>query len=621
MSPSPLTSRRRFLRTASALLLAGVAAPALAAPSAMLEISTPMAPPEWALLERELLKANAEACEAFFARYFDERGYLLAVERWGANDGPDDAIENVNDWPHLHALGAGDRLLELSKRAFEGNVRQYTAARTKDVPFAREGMYYKEFPVMTDWQHLSEGLSVFNLLGLSDPKDARYRDRVKRFSGFYLGEDPGAPNYDPRLKIIRSMITGSRGPMLRKATPLDWAGDPYEVKGFFMEHGEESYEQTLRHYDEYGDVVGDAPLNLQSTSLVLNAYMLDQEPKYRDWIIGYVDAWIARAQANGDVLPSKIGLDGKIGGPKGQWWSGTYGWGFSPVVPQTGKREDRNRVPRAFVGFMNAYLLTGDDKYLDVWRKQNDVINAQQKTVDGKVMAPRMYGPKGWYGYAPGPYRLNGLEIWYLSMRASDRARAPDHPWLTYLDGKDPAFPARILRKDLEQVRAKAQAQRDDHSTPDTRLADAALDINPASVTALIHLMQGGIHIARPPWSPSSPAQGGALLYARLRYFDPERRRAGVPEDVAALVETLTDDGVTVTLVNTNQVSARTVTVQGGGYGEHQVLSAAVGDGPVLSVDASAFTVRLAPGSGARLTLKMKRHANPPSLSFPWDRA
>jgi hypothetical protein len=39
---------------------------------------------------------------------------------------------------------------------------------------------------MTDWQHLSEGLSVFNLLGLSDPHDARYRDRVKRFSGFYM---------------------------------------------------------------------------------------------------------------------------------------------------------------------------------------------------------------------------------------------------------------------------------------------------------------------------------------------------------------------------------------------------------------------------------------------------
>ena len=67
-----------------------------------LSIDSPMTPPAWALMQRELLVAKTKACETFFDKYFDHRGYLKCVERWGGNDGPDDAIENINDWP-LHA--------------------------------------------------------------------------------------------------------------------------------------------------------------------------------------------------------------------------------------------------------------------------------------------------------------------------------------------------------------------------------------------------------------------------------------------------------------------------------------------------------------------------------------
>ena len=61
--------------------------------------------------------------------------------------------------------------------------------------------------------------------------------RARRFAGFYMGEDPEAPNYDPTHKIIRSMQNGSRGPMLRKATALDWVGDPFDVSKFDALHG------------------------------------------------------------------------------------------------------------------------------------------------------------------------------------------------------------------------------------------------------------------------------------------------------------------------------------------------------------------------------------------------
>src|SRR5277367_4844913 len=176
------SSRRSFV-------VGGVAAVALAAtrPSRalaggdVLEVTTPMDAPEWALLERQVIREHTAACEAFFDRYFDDKGFLLCVTRWGGDDGPDDAIENVNDWPHLHAMGGAERIREMYRKAYEGHVRQYTLAKTTDVPFAREGMYYKEFPVMFDWQHNAEGLTVFNLMGLSDPEDAKYRERVRRF--------------------------------------------------------------------------------------------------------------------------------------------------------------------------------------------------------------------------------------------------------------------------------------------------------------------------------------------------------------------------------------------------------------------------------------------------------
>ena len=225
---------------------------------------------------------------------------------------------------------------------------------------------YKEFPVMFDWLHNGEGLGVFNLLRLSDPANPATRERVRRFAGFYMNQDPDAPNYDPEHKIIRSMFNGSRGPLLRLATALDWAGDPIEVGGRLSpRHGERNYEEMLAHFKDYNDIIGDHPLNLAATTLALNAYMLDHETEYREWLLEYVDAWAERTRANGGIIPSKIGLDGRIGGPAGKWYAGVYGWGFSVVVPQTGELAHRSTTHVGLIGFGNAFLLTGDDRYLD----------------------------------------------------------------------------------------------------------------------------------------------------------------------------------------------------------------------------------------------------------------
>jgi hypothetical protein len=576
------------------------------------KIQQPMAPPNWALLERELLKANAAACKEFFARYFDDRGWLLCVERWGGDDGPDDAIENCNDWPILHALGSSDHVLKMYKKAWEGHLRQYTAAKTKDVPFARDGMYYKEFPVMFDWLHNGEGLTVFNLQGLSDPNNVLFGNRVRRYAGFYMDEDPQAKNYDPKHKIIRSLFNGSRGPLLRPATGLDWAGDPIEVKNRFRPgHGENTYKQMVEHFKDYNDVVGDHPSNLQATTLALNAYMLTGQPKYRKWLFEYTDAWLQRMKDNNGIIPTNIGLDGKIGSAAGgKWYGGVYGWGFTVIDPVTKEPKHRSTFQHGFVGFMNAYLLSGgDDKYLAGWRKMFDLVNANKKIINGRVMYPQKYGDKGWYDFQAKPYNPNALEMYYLSMKDVDRKWLPGNAWLNYLAGKNPRYPELALKADFARIRQRNLGMKQDKTTPDTRLADDPMKFNPASVSSLIQLMLGGIH----------PGHRGAILHCRVRYFDPVNRRAGIPKDVAALVEKMTDDSVTLTLVNLSQTESRDVIIQGGAYGEHQLKAIAV-DSVFLPLNSSTVTIRLAPGCGQQLSIGMKRHANRPTLKFPWDR-
>ena len=96
-----------------------------------IHVKTPMVPPAWALLERDLLKYNSLAVDEFAKKFMDERGYLAHTPRWGTLDGPDDAIETYWNWTLLHALGGSDTVLEHFKRGQEGHWRQYNELRTK----------------------------------------------------------------------------------------------------------------------------------------------------------------------------------------------------------------------------------------------------------------------------------------------------------------------------------------------------------------------------------------------------------------------------------------------------------------------------------------------------------
>ena len=573
----------------------------------LVTINTPMAAPEWARLERRLFDAETPAIVEFYNKYYDSRGYVQCVLRWGADDGPDDAFENMAGWPELHALGGSDEVLRLYLQANEGMLRQYTEAKTTQVPAGRNGMYYREFSTQSDWMHHGEGLRIFNRMGLSVPEDARYRDRARRYAGLYMAEDPEAPNYDPKLKLIRSLINGSRGPMLRQATALDWVGDPIDIENFTAGHSERNFDEMLAHYVEYHDVVGDSFLNLVATTLPLNAYLATGESKYKKWIVDYMDAWLERTKRNNGVIPSFVDLDGRSGGATGEWWGNAYGWGFSPVNPVTGRREDRNRIPRAIVGFNNALWVTGDPKYIDAWRAMIDAVNANVRVIDGRTQYPTMYGPDGWYGWQAQPWNVGALEVWYWSMKSADLERANrSNPWLAYLQGQNASYPETALRNDLRTIETRVTRMRADKTTAAQRLADNMMDFNPAAVDGLIRLTLGGL----------PPGRDGGLLNARLRYFDPALRRAGLPESVAALVSEMTDTRTVVTLVNLDTSMPRTVVVQGGAYGEHRIESAEVG-GKVIPVNKRSFSLQLAPGSGATIALRMKRYSEQPTVVFP----
>jgi hypothetical protein len=272
--------------------------------------------------------------------------------------------------------------------------------------------------------------------------------------------------------------------------------------------------------------------------------------------------------------------------------------------------------------FGNALLLTGDQSYTQVLRRQLDNLYAAAKNENGKVLLPRYYGDQGWYGFheidAPQAGGLTNLldvarDLYLWQMQPGDLARLPKNGWVGYLTSADASYPLTAFQNGIDDIRRTAARLRADTSTPDfPPHATRGSGMNPVSVTALINLTLGGN-------DPNGSGHGPLPLHTQVRHFDPDHRRAGLPPDVAALVEHIGPEGVKLTLVNTSPLTARTVTVQAGGYAEHQFTTAVIGD-RTFPVDAPDITIRLAPGAGETLTLNMQRYAHQPTLAFPWDR-
>lgn len=590
-----------------------------------LELGKPAPPPEWALWQRFLLKSMQPAALEFVKRYTRPDGTLIWRDKWPGMDGSDDGYESFYNFPLYYALGGPAEFNTLSRFLYDAVTLQFT----------RYGQIYKEFDGYYDWMHHGESNVNFYFFGLADPYDPKFRARAIRFAGLYLNESPEAQNWDPGRKLIRSPINGSRGPRFVNSAE-DWVTHRPVLAGYPLPYDDIPNVTSSQAWvdDKLFPYIldtmnkrmmsGDVPLNMTATSLMLNAYMYTGEEKYRRWVVDYVQAWMERTKHNNGILPDNVGLSGKIGeNMDGKWYGGYYGWRWPHGL--------FNLLESSTIGASNALLLTGDVSYLDLPRSQIAVVAAQSRTQDGRKVVPQRYNEKGWYDFRPlqPQYPIN---IWYLSQSTGDRWRMDEllytsdwartnyrkakgddkneGPWIAFLEGRSSNWPVEILRANYQETLRRLSVIRADKTTVDEQDVHHWQNRNPIVLEGLVQQMLG---------APNHIYHGG-LLHTRLRYFDPKARRPGVPPDVAALVDRIQPDSVSVQLVNLHPSEAREVILQAGMFGEHAFTIAELEEGK-SDVNARTLTVRLRPGAAARLTLTMRRWVNQPTYDFPWKTA
>lgn len=588
-------------------------------------------PPPWALLQRRLMDVLDRAAVEFVERYTRPDGTLVWREQWPGMDGSDDPYEGFQNFSLFYILGGGAHVQSLARRQWEAITWQWT----------EYGQIYREFDGYYDWMHHGESSHLLYFQGLADPTPLIYRQRVRRFAGFYTGEDAHALNYDRERRMMRSPINGSRGPRF-ETTAEDWSTHrdvldhyppPFEdipgVSGPLCPWTDDAvYGHILQRINERM-ARGDVPLNLTATSLITHAHMYTPDDGYRRWVLDYLEAWAERTQRNGGLTPDNVGLSDRIGEYNdGKWWGGYYGWrwphgSFTIIEPLT-------------IAGCNAALLDGGAmRHLDLARSQLDHLWRQGREQNGAWVVPHKHGDSGWTAFRPMD-PLYAMYCWFISRDEQDLARvtrvldrrpavtAPTtrvgkglfgntEQWFHYIRGGNPGYPEQILRANYELVGRQIDAMRTDQGDPASWDVHHWQDRTPMVCEALVQTMLGA----------PMPIYHGGLLHASVRYYDAHARRAGLPPAVAALVEKLEPGAVVVTLGNLDLFAPRELIVQAGSFAEHEFtfVEALGPDGAATertTLDGPWLRVSLAPGAGATLRLGVRRYARQASYNTPW---
>lgn len=616
-----------------------------------IRIDSPVDAPRWAVLERDIIARLNAAAPEFVARYTREDGSLIWRSEWPGMDGSDDPYEAFMYLALFYSIGGSDEVYQLARRIWDAITWQWT----------QYGQIEREFDGYYDWMHHGEANLFHYFFGLTKPSSLVDRQRAVRFTKMYNGEDPLAPNYDPELGIIRAPQSGSRGPRLvvtaedlgthrgvltdYLAPFEDMVSSPFSLgkanwldDAVFAEVIEKMNQRTTR---------GDVPLNMNATGQFTHTYLYTGDEALKTWILEYIARWKARADANDGIMPDNVGLSGVVGEYNdGKWWGGHYGWrwphGFftiiEPIINATA----------------NAYLLTGDESQLQLARQtldQNFALGKEDE--NGKWVVPQKHFDAGWADYrAASPF--HSIHLWARSLADEDQARVERIPratdwaqvlvprvpfatkhynvntlaWYEYAVGRNPGYPEKLLEANIELIEQQLRRLRSDQGDPRTwdKLShiDGYTDTVSAQVDGYaIHAWQEFAPVyfeslVQLMWGAPMHISHGGLQHATVRYYDAVGERAGLPDDVAALVHDIGRESVTVELVNTG-ASTRTVVIQAGGFREHQFTSATTGD-QTVALDSEWVEVELAPHAGATIELGMKRYVNDPSYETPWSR-
>ncbi|MEM7131738.1 MAG: hypothetical protein AAF702_35825 [Chloroflexota bacterium] len=655
-------------------------------------------PPTWAILQRQLIDLMNQATQPFLDRYVNDDDELIWREGGtGSRDGADDFYEATFNWPLFYLLGGDDHLLEYGQRIWDGITRQLTRAGMLHKEYEQgydhfhqgESYIYFYFLCLADPTNLTNLDRAERFAGFYLNEDPDLQEHACNYDPIHkIIRAPHNGSRGPRWGF-----SNAEPPSYNWGAGMRVYGLPFhDIEG--IDHYDDLNDpakaramgQAMHERMGQGDVVG----NLIVTSLVTNAYLMTGDTKYRDWIIEYVDGWVERAKINGELLPDNVGPNGLIGETmNGKWYGGLYGWTWPHGYYNIGMA--------ATVAGINAGLVSGDWTYLALPRTQFDFIwqlgevrdvrnlemslsqhwintlgdadddvgdtdlhdNADNHTGDNaddirsfhQFVVPYRYSDKGWFDYQPlSP--VYPTAIWNVSQADEDWARIKslqqadtydwrtvntfrnkedgghDQPWLCYLAGENPNYPEEMLRAALGNVYRRLALIADD----DADLAQVSIhhwqEHNPVVTEALLQLTLGAPQII----------YNGGLLHCRVRYFDADRQRPGLPEDVAALLKTLEADRTVLQLVNLSPLKTRRVIVQAGGFGEHRFGTAAYSTlgseypgshkayaaPPIesemqsVSVDSHLLQVDLPPATQIVLDLETERYVNQPSYGQPW---